>query len=68
MRAPGGVAAVLVAAALLLAAPARAQTGEDLDRRIRDAAAERVAFRFAVDPEVTVCENGFRRGDEKGYL
>lgn len=52
-----------VGAALLLGSGVAAQTGERLHRRIVEAEAERVAFRFAVEDGVTVCENGFRRGE-----
>lgn len=70
MRRAGGVVApvVLLALAGTVALPAagRAQTGDALQRRVAEAAGERVAFRFPVEDEVTVCENGFRRDDESG--
>lgn len=53
------------AALLLVPAAAWAQAGDGLARRIDDAQGERVAFRFAVDADVTVCENGFRRADDR---
>ncbi len=59
-----GVASAALACALLLPGAGAAQDGDALDRRVRDAGADRVAFRFEVDPDVTVCENGFRRGED----
>ena len=41
-----------------------AQTGDALQQRIAETGRDRVAFRFAVDDDVAVCENGFRRGDD----
>lgn len=56
----GAVGACLLAPALVAG-----QTADALARRVDAAEGARVAFRFAADPEVTVCEHGFRRaGDE----
>jgi len=55
--------AFLVGACLAPPSAGAAQTGDALARRIAESGGERVAFRFAVEDDVTVCENGFSRGE-----
>lgn len=59
-----GAAVVAFGLALLVPVAGRAQDGAELERRLAEADAERVAFRFDVSEDVTVCSQGFRRGDE----
>lgn len=58
--------ALALGACLVLPAVGAGQTADALSRRIDAADGARVAFHFAVDSEVTVCENGFRRGSDGG--
>lgn len=63
-RALPGLLAVAVGLALTPAESA-AQSGDDLAARVAEASGDRIAFRFAVEEEVRVCENGFSRGDNR---
>lgn len=54
---------LLLGGFLALPSAGVSQTGDALERRIVESGGERVAFRFAVEDEVTVCESGFRRGE-----
>ena len=53
-----------VLGSLALPPGAAGQSGDELQRRIVASGAERVAFHFAVEDDITVCEHGFRRGDD----
>lgn len=61
-RASGGVGIAL----LLMAGGLSGQAGDGLAALVGEAEGSRVAFRFSVDPDVRVCENGFSRGGDDG--
>lgn len=62
-----GLGAGLIGVAVGLGSTeARGQPGASLPSRVAASPAERLAFRFDVDPDVTVCDDGFHRGDEGG--
>lgn len=65
----GGVCGSMAVALLVALAPkaSAGQSGDDLAARVDAASGNRVAFHFAVESDVRVCENGFSRGDRRTF-